>query len=196
MSIKGRKTKKCPRCGNECLLSQVRCDECDLLFSKVEEATNREGKKRLLRGQKEQVIFVKQYPKDVKKWKLILITIFLGLFGGHYLYVGRRKAGFTMLLYFFVVVFVGVIFNAYFLEVWGGNFYSLFGPLTGVYCLIWLNDIRRVCFNSFKIPVSIISEQEDELYLKGKEFKKEHKKLLKKKRREERKTNHKCEEEK
>ena len=87
MKILGRKTKKCPRCKNVCLLSQVECDECGLAFAKLDMATNKEGKRRLFRGQKEQVVYVKKYPKDVKKWKMILITLFLGLFGGHYFYV-------------------------------------------------------------------------------------------------------------
>ena len=175
MNIRGRKSKKCPRCGNDCLLSQVRCEECGLLFKKVEDATNKEGKRRLLRGEKEKVIYVKKCPKDVKKWKLILISIFGGLFGVHYFYVGRWKWGLAMLIYFFAVLLMGVVFNSYFLTIWSGTFFSVFGPLTGIYTLSWLNDIRRVCFNSFKIPVSIISEEEEALYLKQKQEKKERK---------------------
>lgn len=173
MKIRGRKTKKCPRCGNECLLSQVECDECGLLFARVEIATNKDGKKRLRRGQKEQVIYVKKYPSDVKKWKMILLTVFLGLFGAHYFYVGKWKKGLCMLLYFFAVLFMGVIFNAYFLTIWSGQFFSIFGPLTGIYTLIWLFDIYRVSFNRFKMPVSIISEQEEKEYLAEKQAKKE-----------------------
>lgn len=181
MKIKGRKSKKCPRCGNECLLSQVKCDECGLLFEKVEKATNKEGKRRLYRRQKEQVIYVKKYPSDVKKWKMILITIFFGLFGAHYFYIGKWKKGLAMLIYFFIVLFIGVIFNAYFLLAWSGNFFSIFGPLTGVYTLIWMFDIYRVSFNKFKVPVSIISEEEEKEYQDQKALLKE----IKAKRREE-----------
>ena len=169
MKLRGRKTKKCPRCGNECLISQAKCDDCGLLFARLDEATNKAGKVRLARHQKEQVIYVKKCPQDVKKWKLILMTIFLGLFGGHYFYVGRWKIGLGWLCYFFAVLFMGVIFNSYFLTVWSGQFFSIFGPITGVYTIIWLNDIRRVCFNSFKIPVSILSDEENEEYIKQKQ---------------------------
>ena len=179
MSIRGRKTKKCPRCGNECLLSQAKCDECGLLFARVEEATNKAGKIRLARHQKEMVLYVRRCPNDVKKWKLIIITIFLGLFGGHYFYVGRWKLGLTMLCYFFAVLFMGVIFNAYFLTLWSGQFFSIFGPITGIYTLIWLNDITRVCFNRFKIPVSIITEQENDEFLEERKKQKALKKELK-----------------
>lgn len=179
MQLKGRVNKKCPRCGNECLLTQVECDECGLVFSKIEKATNKEGKRRLLRGEKDLVIYVKKCPIDVKKWKLILITIFAGLFGAHYFYVGRWKWGLSILLYFFAVLFMGVVFNAYFLTIWEGTFFSVFGPLTGIYTIIWLNDIRKVCFNRFKIPVSIISLNEEEEYQKQKEDKKKQKEKLK-----------------
>lgn len=172
MKIRGRKTKKCPRCGNECLLSQVECDECGLLFARVELATNKDGKKRLRRGQKEQVIYVKKYPSDVKKWKMILMTVFLGLFGAHYFYVGKWKKGLCMLVYFLAVLFMGVIFNAYFISIWSGNFFTIFGPLTGIYTLVWLFDIYRVTFNKFKIPVSIIPEEEEREYQTMKQEKK------------------------
>lgn len=184
MKLNGRKNKKCPRCGNICLISQVKCDDCGLLFARVEQATNKAGKVRLARHQKEQVIYLKKCPYDVKKWKLILMTIFLGLFGGHYFYVGRWKWGLAMLSYFFAVFFMGVVFNAYFLTIWSGQFFSIFGPLTGIYAIVWLNDIRRVCFNSFKIPVSILDDKENEEYIKQKEqekaLKKEIKELAKK----------------
>ena len=161
------------------MLSQVKCEECGLLFARLEQATNKEGKKRLLRGQKDQVIYVKKYPVDVKKWKMILISIFGGLFGVHYFYVGRWKWGLAMLLYFFAVLFMGVIFNAYFLTIWSGQFFSIFGPLTGIYAIVWLNDVRKVCFNAFKMPVSIITDEEERIYLKEKEEKKQAKKAKK-----------------
>ena len=183
MKLRGRKTKKCPRCGNKCLISQAKCDECGLLFARLDDATNKAGKIRLARKQKEYVIYVSKCPKDIKKWKLILIVTFLGLFGGHYFYIGRWKWGLAMLCYFFAVLFIGVIFNAFFIEWLNGNIFSLFGPLTGIYTFIWLNDIRRVVFNTFKIPVSILSDQENEEYLRdkeqGKQIKKEIKGLVK-----------------
>ena len=182
MKIRGRKSKKCPRCGNECLLSQVQCDECGLYFAKVEMATNKEAKKRLMRGQKEQVLYIKKYPNDVKKWKMILLTVFLGLFGAHYFYVGKWKKGLVMLVYFFAVLLLGVVFNAYMLDALGGNFFTIFGPLTGVYTLVWLYDIYRVSFSRFKIPVSIISVKEEEEFLREKEekrLKKKEQKLAK-----------------
>jgi len=160
MRIRGRKTKKCPRCGNLCLLSQVKCDDCGLLFSKMDEATNKDGKIRLKNHEKDLVIYSKKCPHDVKRWKLILITIFLGLFGVHYFYVGRWKWGLAFLIYFLSVIICGVIFNAYFLDVWNGTFFSIYGPITGIYTIMWLNDIRRVSFNSFPIPVSILDVRE------------------------------------
>lgn len=179
MRFNGRKTKKCPRCGNKCLISQAKCDDCGLLFARLDDATNKAGRIRLARKQKEYVINVTKCPKDIKKWKLILMVTLLGLCGGHYFYVGKWKNGLAMLLYFFSVVFIGVIFNAFFLEALNGYFFSIYGVVTGVYCLVWLNDIRRVVFNTFKIPVSILSDKENEEYLAEKEQEKELKKEIK-----------------
>ena len=180
MNIRGRKTKKCPRCGNVCLLSQPKCDDCGLVFSRLDEATNKDAKIRLKNKEKDLVIYVKKYPEDVKKWKMILLVSFAGLFGSHYFYVGRWKWGLAFLLYFLSVLFMGVVFNAYFLDVWNGSFFSIFGPITGIYTLAWLNDIRRVIFNRFPIPVSILDWQEkaDLEHMKEERKNKKKKKVL------------------
>ncbi len=171
MGMMGRKTKRCPRCKNICLLSQVKCEECGILFARIDKATNFAGKKRLRMGEKEQVVFVGKCPEDIKKWKLIVITVFAGLFGAHYFYVGKWIKGVLMLLMFLLTLLLGVIFNAYILATLGEIFYSYFGPVVGIYTIIWLNDIRRVCFNTFKIPVSIMTEEERENFLTKKEKK-------------------------
>ncbi len=169
MQLKGRKSKRCPRCNNICLISQVKCDECDLLFARIDKATNAAGKHRLKCKEKDQVVYVKKCPQDVKKWKLITITVCTGLFGGHYFYVGKWIKGLLMLVCFLAALLIGVVFNPYFLSIWGGNFYAFFGSVIGFYTLVWLNDIRRVCFNSFKIPVSILTEEEKKNILTKKE---------------------------
>ena len=45
--------KKCPRCGNKCLLSQEKCDDCGLIFSRLQYASNKAAKRRILKFDKD-----------------------------------------------------------------------------------------------------------------------------------------------
>ena len=82
--------KRCPRCGNKCLQAQSQCEECGLLFERMEFASNKAAKKKLRHFDTDYVIYTNQYPKDVNYIKLLLLTIFLGITGAHYYYVGIK----------------------------------------------------------------------------------------------------------
>ena len=153
---KGRETVKCPRCGEKCLISQAKCPECGLVFSRLEEATNRDAVKRLKNGEKKNVILTTKIPSDIKYWKLILYSTLFGLFGVQYFYVHRWKMGLFMLVWFFISFFLGVYFNGYTITWLNGSFMNyILAPLVGVYVIIWLNSVRQAIFKSFKIPVSL-----------------------------------------
>jgi len=153
---RGRETVKCPRCGERCLVSQAKCPECGLVFSRLDDATNKDAVKRLKNGEKQNVIMSKKIPVDKKYWKLILYSSLLGLFGAHYFYVHRWKMGVYMLFCFFVSFLLGVYFNAYTITWLDGAFMNyILAPFVGVYVIIWLNGIRQTIFKSFKIPVSL-----------------------------------------
>ena len=77
-------TKICPRCGNKCLLAQEKCDDCGLLFSRLQYASNKAAKRKIAHFDSDFVICTKDYPSDLKWWKVLLMTIFTGLFGGHF----------------------------------------------------------------------------------------------------------------
>lgn len=151
---KGRQTKKCPRCGEKCLQTQPICPDCGLIFSRLEECTNRDAIKRIKAGQKQNVLMSKQIPSDKNYWKLLLYSIFLGLFGAQYFYVYRWKMGVYMLLGIFVTFFFGVYYNAFFVEWHAIIQYSII-LFVGIYAFVWLNSIRQIVFRSFKIPVSL-----------------------------------------
>ena len=158
MAILGRDTKKCPRCEAKCLQSQLRCPECGLIFSRMENATNAAAVQRFKERDKEAVLYVKQVPKDKKKWKLILYTVLLGLFGGGYFYVRRWQRGLFYLLGFALLV-VCVVFNAQLISVWDGVLIEFLGIFVGVYGVAWIFDIVYVCTGKFKIPVSLPKEE-------------------------------------
>ena len=158
MRTKYRKdTKKCPRCGKVCLQSQKICDECGLVFARLDEATNEEARKQFFAKDKS-IVMTSNLPKDVIKWKLLLFCGFLGLFGVHNLYVGRFYRGFYMLFFGLLsLVYVSinnpdeVVLN--FMSSW---------PIVvcvAILSIFWISDFIQVVFNKFKVPVALVREK-------------------------------------
>ncbi|MBR6778924.1 MAG: hypothetical protein IKM43_02085 [Clostridia bacterium] len=150
------KNKICPRCGKKVDKSIVVCPSCQLNYDKFNTATNAEAKQALAQGETDRVLMRTGYPSDVKKWKLILLTIFLGFTGAHYYYVGRKKMG-LFFTAFFIVGITHAIITAYVDASPKGDLWQIFTMLTliwGVVAVLWLADIAKVVFNRFKIPVS------------------------------------------
>jgi len=155
-----RKNKRCPRCNFKVDSSTNTCPACRLNYQKFNMATNAEAKKAMREGDKDRVVFRTGVPSDIKKWQLILITIFLGFCGGHYFYTGRKNRG----LFYFCFFVVGVV-NAVINLITGGSpkgdMYQIFYLLVlvwGIVVVLWLVDIIKVCFNRFKVPVSLPRE--------------------------------------
>lgn len=142
--------KRCPRCGNKCLKIQEKCPECDLIFSRLQLATNKAAKKKLAHFDRDYVIFTKNLPSDVQWWKLLLYTIFLGWFGGHYYYVGKYIKGLFMSLGFVYLV-VGTIFNA---QIVAANATLLYLPIA-IYALAWMVSFCYVASKKFKVPIYV-----------------------------------------
>ena len=150
------KNKRCPRCDSKVPVEMLVCPSCQLNFQKFDTATNKEAKEAIKTGEKERVLMRKGLPSDVKRWKLLLITIFLGLFGGHYYYVGRYKMGAFFSIFFFVGI-TNAILTALLPEMPKGELYQIFTLLVliwGVVILMWSIDIAKVVLNKFKVPVS------------------------------------------
>lgn len=155
--------KKCPRCGNKCLLNQEKCDDCGLIFSRLQYASNKAAKIRILKFDKDFVIYTNQYPQDVNWFKLLMITFFLGLVGGQYYYVGKYiKGGLTTLSFVYMVLCT--IFNAQILAI-GGDAVTYFYLPVGIYAFSWIVSLVYVCFKKFKVPV-IVENMGDEVVSK------------------------------
>ena len=107
-------------------------------------------------GRKDDVLLRVGYPADVKKWVLILITVFFGFFGMHYYYVGRNKIGIFFTIAFLVGV-ANVVIGSFIAKPLTGFFWEIFSVLVlvwGFVIFMWIIDMAKVCFNRFKIPVS------------------------------------------
>ena len=156
--IRPKTHKKCPRCGNKCLIAQERCEECDLVFSRMQYASNKEAKKKLRRFDRDFVIYTNQYPSDVSWWKLLLLTFLTGLVGGHYYYVGKYFKGGLMSAGFIYLVFC-TIFNAQMVEAMEATLAYL--PI-GILGFSWLVSLIFVCMKKFTVPV-IVKMPDDEV---------------------------------
>lgn len=147
----------CPKCGNKIPKDGLTCPYCKTSVEKIVKASNKEAKRALRNKEKDRVVLTSYRPEDVKKSKLILLTIFLGWAGAHCYYVGRMGRGFLMLLCL-VIGFACVATP----ETWaihayvGGIVAGIFGFIN---VFIWWTDIVSVCFDRFKIPVVLKGEE-------------------------------------
>ena len=156
--------KRCPRCNRKMNAKAKKCDTCGLVFDRLNHVSNRAGKESLSRGERSQVIYVTTPPKDVNKWKLLLLDIFFGLIGVHYFKVGRNRLGILLAVSLFLFVassaltYFGIIpesvQNDRFI---GILLYFLLIP-EAFSMIIWFSSIFLIIFNGFKYPVSIDKE--------------------------------------
>lgn len=144
--------KKCPRCGEKTFVNAKACEGCKLIFSRMEFASNKAGKKAVLAGNKEAVIKTNQYPKDYNRWKTLIIAFVGGIFGAHNIYVGRYFKGFFMLIA--MVVLCGLI-----LAIPSSTLATLFTNWMfipyGIIAIWWLSDLALIAVGKYKIPVAL-----------------------------------------
>lgn len=151
MRLKYRKDiKKCPRCQQKCLTNQKSCNACGLIFSRLEQATNKEARKQFFNKDKS-VVMVKDFPSDVKRWKLVLWCLFLGIFGAHCLSVGRYYRGGYMLIIGIASVVLSLVSYSSAYE----TFMSYFFIFPAILVLFWMVDLFNICFGFFKVPVAL-----------------------------------------
>lgn len=131
------------------LASAQKCDECGLIFSRLDYATNQAAKEKLKKGDRDYILMVSTLPKDISYLKLLLYTLLLGLLGGQYYYVGKYVKGVLMTLMFTYGIFC-VIFNSLLVD----YLTILYIPM-GVGVLSWMVSCMYVICKRFKVPVSI-----------------------------------------
>ena len=146
--------KRCPRCNIKTPYVTVICPGCQLNFQKFDSATNADAKKMLKAGEKEQVLMRKGCPTDVKKWKLLLLAIFLGFVGAHLFYVGRTKKGLFYSITLAAYILLYAIFKFVAQSVFLYDLYIISMLVWGVVLFMWIIDVAKICVNHFKIPVS------------------------------------------
>ena len=97
------------------------------------------------------MIYTNQYPKDVSYIKLLLYTIFFGIFGGHYYYVGKYVKGGLMSASFVYLIFC-TIFNTQMVNYLENSYFYL--PI-GIAGFAWIYSMVCVICRKFRVPVTV-----------------------------------------
>lgn len=158
------KSKRCPRCGTKNSYSQFRCTDCGLIFSRVENGSNKIAKQLIMAGKKSETIKSPGYPKDVKKSKFLLLSGFLGLFGAHNFYVGRYTKAVIQLVFGMMTIIISVLSNYIPNLDYVMSFAFLPIAINGLMCAF---DFIDGVFNKYKIPVAVDFSEGKELINKG-----------------------------
>ena len=145
-------TKRCPRCDTKNEITNYRCSNCGLIFSRVENGSNKLAKGLLLAGKKDEVVMAKMFPKDVSKKKFLILSFFLGMFGAHNFYVGRYKKAVYQLICGMVAVIcvlLGSVIPYY------DKIMSFISVPIGIDGIMWLWDFVEGVISKYRIPVAV-----------------------------------------
>ena len=158
---------RCPYCKAVIAKYTTTCIQCGITKEQIVNASHLEAKEILTKKKKGKVLWTKTIPADLHFTKFVLVLIFLGLFGGHHFYVGRRIKGFFMLgsvilfiIGFFVFPFgnpdAGIDMHpAREAASWNGVWFPMDVPLL-ITAVIWFVDwFAVVVFSTFRYPVRI-----------------------------------------
>lgn len=144
--------KKCPRCGEKTFVTDKVCDNCKLVFARMENASNKEAKRAIKAGKKNYVLKTNQLPKDLSKWKLFFICLGGGLVGAHNIYIGRYLKGFFSLFFVLLTAILVMVLPGNVLS----NVYNMYLFLPGAFVMyFWFYDMLMIGINKYKVPVAL-----------------------------------------
>ena len=146
----------CPKCYGKVGKDQKRCTTCGFEISKLESASNKQAKKALKSIYKDNVLYLKGIPGDVSKKKLLLLSIFLGLFGAHDFYVGKFWNGLFKLIAASLTSILGMLVLSLGIVVQNNAIYIAFQfslVFQGFNAVFWIADIIKIFLERYKIPV-------------------------------------------
>ena len=142
---------RCPECDRKIKANQSRCEICGLKVVDIENASYKDAVKILNKGnlyEKESIFYSFKTPAEISRKKLILFTVFLGIFGAHDLYVGKKKLGIAKIICFVI----GEVLSAL---VYNKILYGV-GTIAGLFLLFpfvtWIFDIFKVAFKRYPFP--------------------------------------------
>ena len=164
-----KKWQKCPRCKEKAFAVEKKCDNCGLIFERLNDASNKEAKKCLFRGEREKVVKMYGFPADSNRWICATLCAFLGWAGAHSFYVGRYlKALFSLcvsLLTCILILLLEPSVQAYIYKTWM--------LLPSALCFyFWFYDLALILLNKYRVPVAINKERISLIEIRKKEKRK------------------------
>lgn len=143
----------CPKCYGSMKKKEGVCIHCGFKLSEFNGATNEKAREAFRNGKREDVLYTNNLPIDVSKKSLLLLSIFLGVFGAHNYYCAKfGKAIYMTITTVFMLLFA--LFKQFNIGGWFVTyFFSFVALLQGVTLLMWVVDIVYIIFNKFKVPV-------------------------------------------
>ena len=146
----------CPKCYANCKKEQVRCYHCGFDLTLLDGATNKGAKEARKSIYKDDIMKFKGIPPDVKKKKLVLLSIFLGIFGAHNFYVGKLWQGLFMCISTTVTLVLSTLVSMFGIVDMYNTLYIAFQfwlIFQGATVLMWVFDIILIFLERWKIPV-------------------------------------------
>ena len=160
------KNVKCPYCRTKILKYSQVCEACGITKEQVAFASHQDAKK-IMRGEmKGKVILTRRKPDDVDMVRFMIYLIFLGVFGAHNFFVGRKIRGWIMFCSFTLLILSSIIFTLnpdnlhpwrqFFLE---ANLWFPFDVPGYIAVIVWAYDwFAAVLLGTYKYPVHISSQ--------------------------------------
>ena len=151
----------CPKCYGGVDKRKQICKHCGFKLKSMEGATHKAVKQAKKDGFGMDVLYTDKLPEDVSKKKLLLLCIFLGLFGGHSFYAGKVfKAIYSLVVAVLMFTYSTVIatFNLSItalgtvspIFVWVFSFLLLF---MGINIFLFIFDLIAIITNKYKVSV-------------------------------------------
>lgn len=149
---KNKLTKKCPRCNEKTFINAKKCDNCGLIFSRLEYLSSKEAKKAILKGEKEKIIKTTEFPRDLQRWKAILLCALGGSLGLHNIYVGRYIKGFFSMIFTILTAILIVVLNG---NVFASLYESVFVIPGALVFIFWFYDLFLLLIKKYKVPAAL-----------------------------------------
>ncbi len=145
----------CPKCYGKLSKDKSQCLYCGFEMKELEDASNKQAKQAKKTIYRDDVLYTAKLPYDVSKKRLLLFSIFLGLFGVHDFYVGKFWQGLykavtisITLILATILIIMNTITNNIVKTIF--DFVSVF---QGLAIIFWIWDIFSIAFERYKVPV-------------------------------------------
>lgn len=148
----------CPKCYGKIDKVSNRCKSCGFNMRELNGATHKDVRRARKEGFGEDVLYTSILPDDIKKKKLLLLCIFLGLFGGHSYYAGKLVKGLYSTIVTIGLIVISSLHVAYvdiqnLMGIAGAWILSSLYLLMGFNLIMFITDLVAIISNKYKVSV-------------------------------------------